>query len=257
MIAMNQTLPSMTERLACMTPSQLRGMLGHDLRNAAVWIAATAHEGIAAAQLSYGRMLLDGNGVARDSAAALQWFRRAADGGDLDAINMVGRCLENGWGATANGAEAAVWYRRAAEGRHAWAQYNLAHLYLNGIGVERDTTQAFALYQRAAEQGHERAMNLLGRCHEEGLGTRPDFAAAAHWYRCSAEGGYFRGQFNWATLLLKAGHVQEAANWLERSANGGNQPVRLAVLALITTCPHQPLQALANRLQPRLEAQAA
>jgi len=75
--------------------------------------------------------------------------------------------------------------------------------------------------------------------------------------RCSAEGGYFRGQFNWATLLLKAGHVQEAANWLERSANGGNQPVRLAVLALITTCPHQPLQALANRLQPRLEAQAA
>jgi TPR repeat protein len=45
-------------------------------------------------------------------------------------------------------------------------------------------------------------MNLVGRCYEQGWGIARDAAAAARWYRRSAEAGYFRGQYNWATLLL-------------------------------------------------------
>jgi uncharacterized protein len=81
---------------------------------------------------------------------------------------------------------------------------------------------------------------LLGRCCEEGWGTPRDTAAAADWYRRSAQGGYFRGQFNWASVLLKAGQVDEAAVWLERAVAGGTAGVRTAVIDLISRVAASP-----------------
>ena len=63
-------------------------------------------------------------------------------------------------------------------------------------------------------------MNLVGRCCEEGWGTARNLSAAADWYRRSAQAGYFRGQYNWASLLLKAGRFEESAAWFERAAAG-------------------------------------
>ena len=116
----------------------------------------------------------------------------------------------------------------------------------------RDPKLAYRYYLKAAEQQHERAMNLVGRCCEEGWGTLRDLDAAADWYRRSAEGGYFRGQYNWAGMLLKAGRVDEAALWLERAAASGTAAVRRAVMALIARerAPRSvlALQGLAARL---------
>jgi TPR repeat protein len=86
----------------------------------------------------------------------------------------------------------------------------------------------------SAAQNNERAMNLLGRCCEEGWGTARDPAAAAEWYRRSAQGGYFRGQFNWASVLLRAGRCDEAALWFERAVAGGTPAVREAVAELVS-----------------------
>ena len=100
-------------------------------------------------------------------------------------------------------ARAAVLYRQAAEAGLAWAQYNLGHLLLDGSGVARDRDAAFLWYMRAATQGHERAMNLVARCFEQGWGVARDATAARNWYRQSAEGGYFRGAYNYATILSR------------------------------------------------------
>jgi hypothetical protein len=104
---------------------------------------------------------------------------------------------------------------------------------LDGRGFARDRTLAYLSYLKAAEQQHERAMNLVGRCCEEGWGTPRNLDAAADWYRRSAEAGYFRGQYNWASLLLKAGRFEEAASWFERAAAGGTAAMRRAVAELI------------------------
>jgi TPR repeat protein len=224
---------SITSLLTHWSTPRLRALFADDPRQAAQWASVLADEGLPAAQLCYGRMLLAGTGTARDATAALKWFRRAADKGDIDAVNMVGRCLDNGWGAAEDPAAAAVHYQRAADIGHAWAQYNLGHLYLDGRGVARNVDQAYAWYLRAAEQGHERAMNLVGRCREEGWGTPRDPAAAADWYRRSAEAGYFRGQYNWATLLLKAGHPDQAVAWFERAATGGTPGICSAIIDTI------------------------
>ena len=131
-------------------------------------------------------------------------------------------------GTAEDTAGAAEHYLRAADLGNAWAQYNMGHMYLDGRGVRRDRTLAYRYYLMAAEQQHERAMNLAGRCCEEGWGTPRSLDAAADWYRRSAEAGYFRGQYNWASLLQKAGRFVEAACWFERAAAGGiaaNSPI--------------------------------
>jgi TPR repeat protein len=241
---------SITSLLAQISAPRLQALFAQEPHRAADWVYVAAADGLPQAQVCYGRMLLEGTGVPKDHGAALTWFERAAANGDIDAINMVGRCLDNGWGIAADPAAAAAQYRRAADAGHAWAQYNLGHLYLDGRGVAQDFRQAFACYLRAAEQQHERAMNLVGRCCEEGWGTARDSVLAATWYRRSAEGGYFRGQYNWATVLLKEGHLSEAAIWLERAAAGGSAAIRQAIITLgVSAGASASLKALAQRLQ--------
>jgi uncharacterized protein len=224
---------SIVSLMAQMNTPRLRALFAQDPAKAAEWVYVVAAEGLPAAQVCYGRMLLEGPGMPADPVSALRWFRRAAVSGDADAINMVGRCLDNGWGTPEDPVQAAKEFVLAADAGHAWAQYNAGHMFLDGRGVERDPDRAFAYYSKAAAQNHERAMNLLGRCCEEGWGTRRDLTAAAHWYRSSAEGGYFRGQYNWASVLLKTGRDEEAAHWFERAVTCGTPAVRDAVLELV------------------------
>ena len=83
---------------------------------------------MAEAQVRLGRMLLEGQGVAKDERAAFACFLCAAESGDRDARNMLGRCYENGWGTARDMTRAAEHYRVAAEAGLDWAQYNLGHL---------------------------------------------------------------------------------------------------------------------------------
>ena len=241
---------SIMSLLGQMGTPRLEALFGQDARRAADWVLVAALEGLPQAQVCYGRMLLEGTGVTKDPAHALKWLRRATLNQDPDAINMVGRCLDNGWGTAEDAAAAAQHFQRAADLGHAWAQYNVGHMYLDGRGVMRDRTLAYLYYLKAAEQQHERAMNLVGRCCEEGWGTPRDLGAAADWYRRSAEAGYFRGQYNWASLLLKAGRFDESAAWFERAAAGGTAAMRRAVAELIARggAPRA-LQNLAARLK--------
>jgi len=200
-----------------MSPERQRAFLAGDAACAAVVVEALARAGSTAAQLRWAAMLLEGTGVAKDEEAAWRWFMVAARDGDAQAMNMVGRCYENGFGVTADFARAAVWYERAARAGDAWAQYNLGHLLLDGNGVARDHEAAFAWYCRAAAQDHPRAMNLVGRCFEEGWGTKRDAARAEAAFARSARAGYYRGQFNYASVLAARGEEVEARAWLEKA----------------------------------------
>jgi TPR repeat protein len=201
---------------------------------------------------------LAGTGIPKNADEAFLWFQRAAAQGNMEAVNLAGRCLEHGWGTEVDVRAAAAQYHRAAEAGDTWAQYNLGHLYLDGIGVVRDVHQAFSYYLRAAVQGHSRAMNLVGRCCEEGWGTAVDFGAAAGWYRRSAEAGYFRGQYNWASVLMNANRDAEAVSWFECAAAHGTPAVRAAALRIIASAASPAgAAALANRLRADTPAESS
>jgi TPR repeat protein len=231
----NAQAASNTWRVAALTmmrPEELCALLA-DPTKAGTWVEAAAACGIPAAQVRLGRMFLEGEGVAKDKGAAFAFFRWAADAGDAEAHNMLGRCYENGWHVAVDMARAAAHYRIAAEAGLAWAQYNLGHMLLSGTGVARDRDQAFIWYMRAATQSHERAMNLVARCFEEGWGVKRDLAAARNWYRKSAEGGYFRGAYNYATVLAAQGCSTGAKIWFERALATAPEPTRSNILKMM------------------------
>ncbi|MGH7316325.1 MAG: tetratricopeptide repeat protein, partial [Candidatus Rokuibacteriota bacterium] len=64
---------------------------------------------------------------------------------------QLGLRYANGDGVERDYAEAVKWYRRAAEQGVAFAQFNLGVRYANGQGVERDPVQAYHWFGVAAQ----------------------------------------------------------------------------------------------------------
>src|SRR5689334_22884384 len=80
--------------------------------------------------------------VAQPRDAQLERLRARAEAGDPDAQVVLGGLYEVGDGVERDGARAIAWYRKAAERGHAEAQLNLGTLYLDGAGVRRDPAAA-------------------------------------------------------------------------------------------------------------------
>ena len=205
-----------------MGPELLRARISESPEHAARWVEAAALNGLINAQLAWGQMLVDGHGVARDPQAGLRWFRIAAAAGSVEGVNMVGRAYELGWGVGIDRSEAALHYREAASRGDAWAQFNLATLLLHGSGVAPDRVEALHWYVRAARGGNFKAMTMIGRYVEQGWDRPARLGAALRWYRRGAAGDDYRGQFDYARLLLThTGRLDLALPWFERAVEGG------------------------------------
>jgi TPR repeat protein len=63
--------------------------LGKDMREAVRWYVEAADQGMPTAQLALGKLLMEGKGVIRDDAAALQWLSLAHVNGSKRAQEYV------------------------------------------------------------------------------------------------------------------------------------------------------------------------
>jgi TPR repeat protein len=97
---------------------------------------------------------------------------------------------------------------------------------------------------RAATQGHARAMNLVARCFEQGWGVTRDAGAARNWYRQSAEGGYFRGAYNYATILAGEGCIVGAVRWFRRALDTAPEPTRSNIVMALRRHPDARIRTL-------------
>lgn len=235
-----------------MGPEVLRARISQDPEEAARWVEAAALNGLVGAQIAWGQMLVDGHGVRRDPEAGLRWFRVAADAGSAEGINMVGRSHELGWGVAADVAAAAGYYRMAAGMGHAWAQFNLATLLLDGRGVAADRHEALVWYVRAARGGNAKAMTMIGRFLELGWNRPARPRAALRWYRRGAEGEDYRGQFDYARLLLeRTGRLDLACGWFDRCIENGTPAFCRNVGMALRAAPQPELRRLAVKALER------
>jgi hypothetical protein len=99
----------------------------------------------------------NGQGVKKDEAVAVVWYRKAAEQGYALAQCILGVMYEYGQGVEKDEAEAVTWYRKAAEQGDAWAQNELGSCYENGEGVEKNLSEAIKWYRKATEQGNDDA----------------------------------------------------------------------------------------------------
>ena len=144
-----------------------------------------------------GLALQYGQGVPRDDAQAVSWYRKAAEHGNADAQSQLGWAYENGYGGLAkNDSEAIRWYRKAAEQGSSLGQYNLGGAFYYGRGVQLDYTQAVNWYRKSADQGYMSAQHNLAGMFSEGKGVAKDDVEAVRWWRKAADQGDAESQFN-------------------------------------------------------------
>jgi localization factor PodJL len=137
-------------------------------------------------------------------------MQAAAEAGNATAQFALGTNYAEGRRVARDLAAAAQWYAKAAAQGLAPAEYRLASFYEKGLGLPRDLAQSKAWYQKAAEQGNIRAMhNLAVLAADGGEAGRPDYATAAQWFKKAAEYGVRDSQYNLAVLLARGLGVQQ------------------------------------------------
>ncbi|TXJ02059.1 MAG: sel1 repeat family protein, partial [Aquabacterium sp.] len=184
--------------------------------------------GHADAQYNLGVMYDNGQGVDKDPAQAVDWYRKAAEQGHTRAQVNLGVMYENGQGVGKDPTQAVDWHLKAAEQGDALAQFNVGVMYDNGQGVDKDPAQAVDWYRKAAEQGHANAQNNLGWMHENGTGIIQDHDTAVHWYRKAAIQGNAWGQRNLGRMhrdgLGVAKNTVYAYAWLNLASAAAEPP---------------------------------
>lgn len=211
-------------------------------------------------QVLWGKTLLNSQYLTPDPKQAHEWFTIAARAHYGPAHNMLGRCSQFGWGCPLDLTEAVQHYRNSATLGDLWGTYNLAICTMRGLGTPQNMKEAFALFKDAAEKGHAKSMNLLARFIEEGWETPRDPHAALDWYRRSAEGGDYRGQHNYATILLARNQPQEALTLWQQAIHDATPDILLAMERELSR-PHAPhdsqLQELLHKKLSAVRAQHA
>jgi TPR repeat protein len=237
------------EAILAMDAGEMRRRMAAPPEERAAFVRVAAEGGVAEAQAIYGQMLLDGTGVPADPGEGVRWFDRAARQGHVMAINMMGRCYDQGWGVPIDKDRAVQWFRIAADKGLDWGMYNYASALALGVGVAEDKPAALELYRRAAAMGNAKAVNFVGSFYEDGWVVEPDLAEAARCYALAAEGGDFRGQFNHARLLARAGRIDEALAWLAKVPETATDAFLVKARTWLENSPVAELKAAAEGLR--------
>ena len=116
-------------------------------------------------------------------------LRKVAEAGDANAQYALGCRYYEGDGVARDYAEALKWYRLAAAQGHNSGLCDVAFCYRNGHGVPQDYAKAIPLYRQAADQGCPTGAFWLGYAYEHGQGVARDLAQARRWYELARERG--------------------------------------------------------------------
>lgn len=138
------------------------------------------------AQTVLGALLATGDGVARNDAAALDWFGKAADAGNAQAQAVLGELYASGWGGLKKDeAAAAKWMERAALGNLVSAEAEWGSMLMEGKGVKKDPAKGLSWIAKAAQDGDGRARLMMATM----LLGQGDRDSAAKWFYGAADVG--------------------------------------------------------------------
>jgi len=162
-------------------------------------------------------------------AAAVAEWRPLADRGDPDAQYNLGQAYKMGRGVPADMHIAQTWYEKAAQQGHAQAAANLGLiLFQNG-----ERQRAMPWIRKAAEAGDPRAQYVLGTALFNGDLIGKDWPRAYALMSRAAAQGFPPAAANLQSMDQYIPEAQRRqglvlADQIERSANAGGRPIRVA-----------------------------
>lgn len=156
-----------------------------------------------------------------DYQAALKLLQPLATQGNPEAQLYVGVMYENGQGVKKNPAQAVKWYRKAALKGNMFAQRNLGDMYFYGQGVKKNYAEAAKWLRNPAEQGDSDAQDNIGWLYETGHGVTQDTDAGRKWFLRSANQGNTNGMVHAAESYMPEGQEPEIYFWDSILARSG------------------------------------
>lgn len=120
-----------------------------------------AYLGAPAAQVMYGVMKLEGQGVKKNEQEAIFWLKRAFNGNNPNAGVVLGAIYANGIGVAVNTQKALAYVKVPAELGVPKAQYCYALLLLEEATELADEETAMSHMVAAANSGHAKAIKFL------------------------------------------------------------------------------------------------
>lgn len=180
-------------------------------------LTARAGSGDVSAQLELALRCRDGNGAAKDDAAAMMWAHRAADSGNANAMDFIGFAYLRG-AVVERRPEIAFGYFRTAAPESAQAAFNLGQCYFGAQGTEQDIPKALDWWKKAAVRGHGRAASSAAMAYLSGEGVAPDPVQARQLAERAAELDDPSGLVVLGEIQFQAGEPEAArATWLKAS----------------------------------------
>jgi TPR repeat protein len=142
------------------------------------WIGA--EKGDAECQFVFGRELMEGTGVKKDTAAGIAWLRKAADQKLAAAEYLLHKTYAAGTEVPADLSESRKWLLRAAEHGHPDARADLAEEILHAKD-RKSAKSVITWVSPGALAGHGRSCYIMGFVHSVGFGVKADPVEAMAW----------------------------------------------------------------------------
>ncbi len=168
------------------------------------------------------------------TASWVDGVRAQAESGDPFAQTTLGVCYELGEGVDKNPAQAVSWYRKAAENGWAGGFVRLGKCYASGLGVPLDHAKAVELWLQAiaikaaphsAQETHvQEARAALAHALRLGQGVARDTEKALLVAKPAALWGLPEAEYELAMCYLDQDpthDVNKAREWLSKAASGG------------------------------------
>ena len=160
------------------------------------WYRKAADQDHAAAQFALATCFAIGAGVKQDDREEMKWVRKAAELNYAPAQFRLGSAFYAGSGVPKDEIEAVKWFRKGADQNYAPAQTVLGSTYFVGRGVPKDQVEAVSWFRKAADQDDSSGQHFLGICYATGQGIERDDAQKIKWWRAAAERGHVEAQYN-------------------------------------------------------------
>lgn len=173
----------------------------------------------------WAKACMDKNGENYNPGFAVKLFTEAANSGITVAKYKLGKIFLNGDGVEKDIAKAVEWLKQAAMEENEFAEYALGRLYLQGEEVEKDTISAEEYLLKSASRGNKYAAYLLGKEYLSGENFGKDAMKAVEYLELAAEKDFEPAEYILGKEYLRGENfpkdVQKAIDYLKRAAEKG------------------------------------
>lgn len=198
-----------------------------DIAKAVEWLKQATLEENEFAEYALGRLYLKGKEIGKDTISAEDYLLKSASRGNKYAAYLLGKEYLSGENFGKNIQKSVEYLKIAAEKDFEPAEYVLGKLYLQGEEIGQSVVNAEKYLLKAAEHGNKFAEYILGKEYLRGENLPKDVQKAIDYLKRAAEKGFDFAEYELGKIYLFGNDIpkdaETALEFLKSAAAGGNE----------------------------------